>query len=351
VKSDLLYELLGVDPEAGPAELLFRARGIHYQLPYLVLSVAAREGARMGVSSRDELRRAHVRADRYAELGAQLGSEFGVRQVKGVQLARYYPNDLLRPQGDIDLVAADQATLWNAVRRVVAGNRVENIDITVFGPHVMVTMFWPATDPLSDPWYKVEFCTAALTGDFETVPVRPALPDHDIAACLIALAEEGLQREFRARDVVDLLMLSEVDFPVGEVAGLVDEYRLAPETVAMLKFAAKHIPLGTLAPLATALADAAERERDRRAAGEDGFPSPGGDVAAKLASGFPVHGMYLRRTASREDWPAARVLPFEEGHLLLTPVADYLLTDQAVVTREQYDLAAAALARWDGEQR
>lgn len=354
MKSDLLYELLGVDPEAGPAELLFRARGIHYQLPYLVLSAVAREGARMGVASRDELRRAHVRADRYVELGQQLAAEFGVRPVKGVQLAKYYPADLLRPQGDIDLVAADEPTLWNAVRRVVADNRVENIDVTVFGAdprHVMVTMFWPATDPLSDPWYKAEFCTAALTGDFERVPVRPALPDHDLAAVLIALAEEGLQRQFRARDVVDLLMLSTVDFAVDEVADLVDEYRLAPEAVAMLEFAGRHIPLGTLAPLTTALAGPAERERARRAAGEEEFPSPDGDVAAKLASGFPLHGMFLRRTATRADWPVARVLPFEEGHLLLTPVADYLLTGQAVVTRKQYDAALAALSRWDGEQR
>ncbi|MFF2546252.1 hypothetical protein ACFVUY_27300 [Kitasatospora sp. NPDC058063] len=336
--TDLLYRLLDVDPEAGPGELLFRARGIHYQLPYLVLSALAREGVRMGEPSRAELRRAEARAEWYAELADRLRGSTGVEPIKGLHLASYYPKDLLRPQGDLDLIAPTEARLWRTVLELAAEFPVENIDVTVFGEprHTMVTMFWPAEDPLSDPWYKVELCTAALVGDLAAVPVRPVLSAPRHVECLIALAEEGLQRSFRARDVVDVQVLSGLDFDPAATAAVVAEYRLAPEAVQLLDFADAYVGLGSLAEVRTALAEAVAVELARR------------ELAGPEPVIVPRHGLLLRRTEPRTDWDTVRIVRFEQGDLLLTPVADYLLTDRETVGREQYDFALAALHAWDG---
>ncbi|MFJ9742831.1 hypothetical protein [Streptomyces sp. NPDC101166] len=338
MKTDLLYDLLDVDPDSGPAELLFRARGTHYQLPYLVLSSLAREGAAMGEHARAELARAEARARRYAELAAELKAATGVRTIKGIQLAERYPRDLLRPMGDLDLIAPTEAALWRTVARLVAGNPVENIDVTVFGEprHTLVTLFWPAEDRLVDPWYKVEVCTAALVGDLAAVPVRPVLRAPDEVESLIALAEEGLQRDFRHRDAVDVLMLSGADFDVEVTAATVAEYRLAPEAAGLLDFAARYVPLGPLDAVRRALGPEAARELERREAG--------------AVPVVPRHGLLLRRVPTRRDWDSARIVPCDAGELLLTPVADYLLTGAGVVARTAYDNATAALAAWDGER-
>lgn len=340
MKTELLYDLLGVDPDAGPAELLFRARGTHYQLPYLVLSALAREGARMGEAARAELGRAQARARRYAELSRELSAATGVRAIKGLQLADRYPSDLLRPQGDLDLIAPTEAALWQAVALIVAGNPVEHIDVTVFGDgprHTMVSLFWPAEDPLSDPWFKVEVCTAALTGDLAAVPVRPVLSAADEVECLIALAEEGLQRDFRHRDAVDVLVLSEAPFEPAATVAAVAEYRLAPEAASLLDFAGRYVPLGTLDPVRRALEPEIPRELERRRE-----PGP---------ACTPQHGLFLRRVETRQGWDSARVVPSAEGELLLTPVADYLLTRRETVSRASYDAALTALAAWDGDRR
>ncbi|GAB1644040.1 hypothetical protein [Krasilnikovia sp. MM14-A1259] len=337
--TDLLYRLLDVDPDSGPAELLHRARGTHYQLPYLVLSALARDGARMGEPARAELQRAQERSRRYADLAADLAAATGVRAIKGLQLAARYPADLLRPQGDLDLVAPDEAALWRAVTRIAEQHPVENIDVTVFGVeprHTMVVMFWPAEDPLVDPWFKVEICTAALTGDFGCVPVRPVLHAPDHVECLIALAEEGLQRPFRHRDVLDVRALSTAEFDPADTVAAVAAYRLAPEAADLLDFAARYTPLGALAAVRAALEPEVTAEQCRR----DRPP-------ATIGAGRPEHGLFLRRVPVRPGWDSARVRSFGGGRLLLTPVADYLLTDREVVSRARYDAALAELDRDD----
>ncbi|MFB6894679.1 hypothetical protein ACFCX4_35950 [Kitasatospora sp. NPDC056327] len=338
----LLYNLLGVDPADGPAELLQRARSGRH-LPHLVLSALAREDVRMGEPARAELRRARARADHYTRLAHDLARSTGVRAIHGLPLAGYYPAGLLRPQASLDLVAPGEAALWQAVVRLVTEHPVETIDVTLLGDrphHTAVTVRWPAEDPLLDPWYRVHLTTAALPGDGATVPVRPFLVADDHVECLIALAESQLHRPdapgLDPLTLLDLSCLTHQPFEPTETAAVLAAYRLAPEAAALLDLAAPRLPLGALAAVRAALAPELAPEHRRR--------------TETTAPRLPTrHGTLLRRTVIRHTWDEARLLPAgDRTSLLLTPVADYLLAPAAVTPGDRA-AALAVLQVWDGQ--
>lgn len=360
----LLYRLLGTDPAEGPAELLQRARtGRH--LPHLVLSALRLDGVRMGGPARDELRRAQDRADDYARVAEGLARTTGVRAIRGLPLAGYYPPGLLRPLATLDLVAPDEAALWQAVIRLVTDHPVEHVDVSLTGcaqdrarglapHHTHVTVRWPAEDPLVDPWYRVHLSTSALPGDGATVPVRPYLVAEEPVECLIALAESRLHRPADAPDPVTLLdiaCLARQPFEPAETAAVLAAYRLAPEAATLLDHAAEHVPLGPLAAVREALAPEVAPERRRRTEAA-AAPAPSG-IAPDRAHPHPHsrplthHGTLLRRTVIRHAWNEALLLTCApDTALLLTPVADYLLAPGPVTP----DLRASALRtlhHWD----
>ncbi|MEU6311434.1 hypothetical protein [Streptomyces sp. NPDC047014] len=336
----LLYRLLDLDPGAGPAELLHRSRAGRH-LPHLVLSALHRDGVRMGGPARAELGRARDRAAHYARLAAELGCCTGVRAIGSLPLAGHYPAGLLRPVGTLDLVAPDEAALWQAVVRLVTDHPVEHIDVSLLGErphHTSVTVHWPAEDPLADPWYRVHLSTAALPGDGRAVPVRPYLVAEEPVECLIALAEAHLRRPAlppAPLTVLDLAGLTAAPFEPAETAAVLAAYRLAPEAAVLLDHAAAHLPLGPLAAVRDALAPELAPEHRRR-------------TAAAPARRLPTRrGTLLRRTVIRHTWDTARLLtPTPDTHLLLTPVADYLLppTPATPTTRTA---ALNALHHWD----
>ncbi|MEV7941781.1 hypothetical protein AB0O82_37380 [Kitasatospora sp. NPDC088264] len=336
MNTDLLYRLLDVDPVAGPVELLHRARGAR-DLPYLVLAALVREDVRMGEHARAELQRARDRADCYARIARDLADATGVRPIRDLPLAGYYPSDLPRPLGELTLVSPTEAALWQAVSRLVTEHPVESVEVTLIGErprHTSVTLRWPAEDPLLDPWYQVRLGTAALTGDLATVPVRPYLAADDHVECLIALAEEGLGRAFRAGDVIDVARLGRQSFEPVETAAVVAAYRLAPEAVALLDLAAEHVPLDSLGGVRTVLEAEVAPELRRRES-----------LARPLR---PRHGTLLRRTVIRHQWDEARLLPAGPATLLLTPVADFLLAPEGVrPTAPARAAALTALRAWD----
>ncbi|MEU8520561.1 hypothetical protein [Streptomyces sp. NPDC048577] len=336
----LLYRLLDADPADGPAELLHRARARHH-LPHLVLSALVRDGVRMGEPARAELRRARERSAHYAALAAGLARATGVRAIRGLPLAGYYPSGLLRPLDGLDLVAADEAALWQAVVRLVTDHPVEHIDVSLLGDrphHTAVTVHWPAEDPLVDPWYRVHLTTAALPGDGSAVPVRPYLVADEHVECLIALAESRLRGPAQPPGPVTLLDvagLTHQPFEPAETAAVLAAYRLAPEAAALLDHAAGHLPLGTLAAVRAALAPELAPEHRRR-------------TEAATTPGFPARrGTLLRRTVIRHTWDEARLLsPAPDTVLLLTPVADYLLTP-APANPPTRTAALRVLHHWD----
>ncbi|MYU25367.1 nucleotidyltransferase family protein [Streptomyces sp. SID8352] len=343
----LLYDVLDVPEENGPGHLLFAARKQHYTLPYLVLSVLAREGSPMSEAARGELARAQRRADHYRAVLARVAAEVPVRVLKGPLLAACYPEGVLRPQGDLDLVTADEPELWQVVRLLLA-ERPEHVGVSVLGAperHVVVTLSRPAEDPLLDPELRYEVATAALVGDHGTVPIRAAMPTNAPTANLLALAEERFQRPFHPRDALDIHRLGSGSVP--SLPGLVaaaTEYHLAPELRELLEYADGLVPLGVLAPLAEALVAAEAAERGRRAAVPAAGPLPR-DTAAALADGRPLYGLPLRRVEGRGDWTRARIHRFGGEALLLTPVGDYLMVTGETVSRERHAAALDELGR------
>ncbi|MEU9232424.1 hypothetical protein [Streptomyces subrutilus] len=338
----LLYRLLDADPAAGPAELLHRARSGRH-LPHLVLSALVRDGVRMGAPARAELRRARDRAAHYARLAADLARATGVRAIRGLPLSGYYPAGLLRPMDGLDLVAPDEAALWQAVIRLVTDHPVEHIDVSLLGErphHTAVTLHWPAEDPLVDPWYRVHLTTAALPGDGSAVPVRPYLVADEHVECLIALAESCLRRPALPPcpvTLLDIAVLTGRPFSEpAETAAVLAAYRLAPEAARLLDHAAGHLPLGPLAAVRAELDPALAPEHRRRV------------EAAGTARSFPTRrGTLLRRTVIRHAWDEARFLtPSCDTPLLLTPVADYLLAP-APPNPTTRTAALRALHHWD----
>ncbi|GAA2843839.1 hypothetical protein [Crossiella cryophila] len=343
----LLHRLLGLPERETPRALLRAARAAARTLPHLVLSLAERDGLPLGTGSTDELRRARVRAETYRRFLGLVQAEAGVRVMKGPQLAQRYPADLLRPAGDLDLVAADEARLWLAARAVLAVRQVEDIDLTVFqhSGHrdVVIALAWPSEDPLLDRGYKIEISTMAFPGDGGAVPIRAALPADPWLADLLALAEERHQRDFHAKDVLDVLVLAG-DAPPGEtVAAAAAGLYLAPELAELLDYAAGFASLGPLAPTLERLRAPAAAELARRARWHPAEAGAADSVADRLATGRPVYGMPLRQVSGREDWPVAELREVAGSTVLATPVADLLLVTGELVDPEQFTSVLRAL--------
>lgn len=347
----VLYQALDIPEEAGPAELFYAARQQHYTLPYLVLSAIPEDSGLLSDAARGELGRAERRARYYEDALARVAATVEVRPQKGPLIARHYPDHLLRPQGDLDLLCRDEVDLWRAVRTLAEPEPLY-LGVTVLGAptrHLLVALTWPPEDPLLDPEVRVELSTVAFTGDFATVPIRSGMPANDDIAALLGLAEERLQRPFHARDAIDVLMLGRSEPPSrSELVAAIVAYRLAPEVVELLEYAAPRVSLGHLADLGPALRTEAERERERRTRATPPRPERAGPhtIRQALADGVSLHGMPLRRvTTGREGWDRARVHEYGDSALLLTPVGDYLLVDQELVKQDDYDAALRELAR------
>ncbi|WP_328939194.1 nucleotidyltransferase family protein [Streptomyces tauricus] len=337
----LLYELLDSDPHDGLAALVHRARVAHYTLPALVLSVLEKEGVELGTGADGELRRARHRAERYAGVLAALPEGGEVIPLKGSLLAGLYPSGVLRAQGDVDLFVRDEAQLWRTATALATDGPSE-IWVTVMGPeptwHLLVSMVWPNEEPVVEPEYRVELANAALLGDFAAVGVRPALPADTLTAVLLCLAEERLQRSFHPRDVLDLYVLRPW-LPAGaDVVAVADDYRLAPELLELCEYASRLLPQGDFGELSRLLSEPAGRERERRAK----MPDRGGPLGLRdsMLRGQPVHGLPLRHRL-RGDLVTARTHWIDDQALLHTPVGDYLLTTDKLVSEQA---AATVLA-------
>jgi hypothetical protein len=354
VDLEALYDIFDVPEEAGPGALVAGARRQHPTLPHLILSAAEHCGTPMSDAALGELRRAQRRARLYRDTLDRIAAQVPVRALKGTTVARHYPEWLFRPQGDLDLLVDGEQDLWRVVRLLAEDERV-SVGVCVLGApdrHTVAVVTWPGEDNLLDPDFRVEVVTAALVGDFEAVPIRVALPEDDLVASLLALAEERFQRPFHARDAIDLHVMGRAEAPMAtaELAGIVEEYRLAPEALELVEFTADRVSPGWFGGLGTALESAAERELALRAA----HPVPAGptvEVPLAVADGTLLQALPLRRVVDRGDWDVARTHVFGDNVLLLTPVGDYLLVTGELVEPERYEAALAELENLAEESR
>ncbi|MFJ7159833.1 hypothetical protein ACIQUQ_33455 [Streptomyces sp. NPDC101118] len=353
----LLHALLGVPDHEDGRELVATAREVSATLPQLVISVAAREGTPLGTGSTDELARARVRSARYARFRAAVAEAAPRgRVVKGPSLAARYPAGVVRPVGDLDVVLPAQEDLWAAARSLTAGHGATPHELTLVTDgtgrlHVLLTLAWPSPDPLLEQELRVELSTAAFYGDLGALPLRALLPGPQALADLLSVVEERIQREFHAKDAVDVLTLldaGELD-DTAVVADALASFRLAPEAQELFALVAAHAPHPALDALAGSLGPLALLERARREAAP-ARPEPDG-VRSRLDAGFPVWGMLLDTGADRA--PADRLVldaapsgttpdGTAEAVLAHTPVGSFLLVAGELVDPA---LHATALAR------
>jgi hypothetical protein len=339
IELEIFYRLLEVDEDEPLHELVTAARNDGQSVLHLLLSVLERDGARLGSGATDELARARDRAAEYDLIRSAVGQVTTAQVVKGPSLGRHYPQGLRRPVGDLDLVVADEESLWLAIRAITETVEVEHIDVTLLGAerqHLLIALSWPAKDRFLDPDCSVDISTAAFTGDLKTVGCRPRLPDDPLLADLLSLAEERFQRPFTAKDIIDVLVLAALDLPpAGAIVQAADELLLAPELSELLVTASKQVALGPLAEVIPLAQDPAVREKARRSEAER---------AGVPADDPPLYGMLLQRTAWRQELRRAVVHDFVSGTLLRAPVGDYLLVSQEIVTRPQFDAAIGELS-------
>ncbi|MEV6549594.1 nucleotidyltransferase family protein [Streptomyces sp. NPDC051597] len=330
----LLYRLFDLSPDEDLRVLVRRARATREALVQLVFSVAERAGHRLGTGSADELRRARARAEGYRRLHTAIRAAHPVHVLKGPAISQHYPEGVLRPTGDLDLVVADERELWAVVRVVLDHQSVENLDYSVVDGerrHMMATLSWAPLDPLLDRDAKVDVGTAAYFGDGALLPVRSRPPADEVLTGLLAIAEERFQRAFHAVDALDVIVLSRVGpESVAAAEATVREFRLAPEVTELLAHAGRCAPLGPFEELRRRLEPAAEQERERRSAATAAPP-------ARVR-----YGMELRR-AHRPDWRRAVEHHAGGDTLMLTPVGDYLLVESELVAPDRYEAALAAL--------
>ncbi|MFJ3234653.1 hypothetical protein [Streptomyces sp. NPDC086787] len=361
---DLLYELLGIERHWEPIVLLRNARAVRGHLPPLVLSVAQQSGAAMGPGSLAELDRMRRRAATYEAIADELTLIPGARVLKGPSLAARYPRGVLRPLGDLDVVVPDEARLWQAASRVFAARPIDGIDITVLGAagrrHTALALRWPSEDPMLDPELKVEISTFAYPGQSDTVPLRVETPAEQVHADLLALAEERFQRPFTVKDMLDLaVVLTSSDLPpCADIARAAERFRLAPELLELCEATSGIEALAPAVPeeLTRALRDLVPAEQERRRAGDPGGQNSGnssptvphagaGTVRERLASGQPVHGMLLEKTAAPGPGTEAVTEEFSAGTLLRTPLGVFLLVDGEIVDPDLYEAARTAVRK------
>ncbi len=270
-----------------------------------------------------------------------------IRILKGQSIAGFYPPDVVRPSADLDLLLADEASLWRAAGVVGDQVDVELIDVSLLRfdgvTHVLAGLSWPSDDPLLDRDNRVELTTIALVGDYVRVPPSVVLPADATLAALVCLAEERFQHEFTVKDVVDVVMLFDSGPPDPDrLADTAVEYFRAPELLELLARTAEHISSPLLEECVERLRAPAEEERRRRTGGSPVESVPP-TVQGRLAAGLPVYGFLLRR--ARRDWSVSSLHRGEGLDLLRTPVADFLLVAGELVTEDDYH---AALRELDG---
>ncbi|MBL1097948.1 hypothetical protein [Streptomyces coffeae] len=353
---DTLRRLYGLSPDDGVRALVRGARSFAQSHTPLAISAAAAAGVPMGSGSRDELHRAHLRAAGYAELFDAMADAADIRTIKGPSLAAYYPESVVRPVGDLDVIAASEADLWAAARVVCARRDVDTIDLSLIPhadqKHVQLGLLWPTDDPMLERDHNIEIGTLPYAGDFGTVPAIPELPSDPRLADLLALAEERFQRPYSPKDILDVrFLLERTELDPVVTARLIAGHRRAPELVELLELARPHASAPELTGLLEALREPAAHERALR---ENtpitrSDPQPV-DVRERLDEGLPVYGMALRPDPpqDRSGWRAARHEVVDGSHLLCTPIGDYLLVGEATVSHESYSAAMAALTRIEG---
>lgn len=343
IDADALIRALAVccgEEPADPAEAVWLCRKAQ---PSLLATLCSAWGE-LNEGLAFELAAQRERVAFYQELAESLDSP-AVIPLKGLEVGRLYPDGWVRYMNDLDYHVVNSDTMWK-----VAGSLVERgwtLDSGTFtrvnnSLQVLLSFRLPHPDRYQLP-YGVELTSYVSLGGVGGVPPVLALtPDLVPVKNLMMLLFERFEQPFRARDLVDAVLLIESS-PAGAVERMLDRLDLWPEYAEL----ASLLERAEFKPVPVVPRDAVLRSRRRRAgralrgtlsaAGlarraqqrmvERGLPAPGRRAfervgarwaldAGLLCFGLPVPGGAQRvRVGGRDDltW-------------IDTPVARFLLT-------------------------
>ena len=182
------------------------------------------EGRELTPALQYELDSERARVEYYRRLDARLTSKIpGLSSVKGLEILDLYPVGLTRHQNDLDYVASE-ADLWLACDQLIAdGWELDTAMFSYFAGslQVMASMRLECDDPYEIP-YGVELSTFYSLGNFG--PIRPlaSMPEKWRSPAIkniLMLLYERYEQHFRARDLVDAVLLHDA-LGDGELASL-----------------------------------------------------------------------------------------------------------------------------------
>jgi len=217
VTVDVLRRLLwarGVPTVATDDELIEASRDAKHKLGITLLSAFAAAGRTLTPAQETELGHHRERIERYRTAWKEVHAVApGAYRVKGDEIAQYYPEGVLRPSSDLDVVIRDPAQLWAAAHRAIelgweigALTVVENRDGG--DPDILIEAQIRGDEEIFGIYYGVELRTV----DIPTSTRQPAyrVPDpygSPLAVNTIALLAERWERDFTSRDRLDLALM------------------------------------------------------------------------------------------------------------------------------------------------
>jgi len=356
----------------GPGETVALLRQSQPSLTATVLSAWEVQGRELSPALQAELDAKRARAGYYRSVGTTLMSKVpGLTSVKGLEILDLYPAGWTRQLNDLDLVAASEADLWLACGHLIAdGWEIDTATFSYFAGAVQVlaSMRRPSEDPYDIP-YGIELTTYCALGNFGAISPLATLPEKWRVSAIkniIMLLYERYEQPFRARDLVDVVLLHDAlrGSELAELHRAVAALRLGVEYRELLTLVDRAglgpLPAWPARPLAVAATQAlrltrgasyflrpvagAGRQLQRRMitgelgragsrvwdAVQDRLPVPAAMSGGLLAFGLPLEG---------PPPSVPRTVLCRHGDLAWadTPVARFLLTIGDFVTEEQFN--------------
>jgi hypothetical protein len=317
----------------------------------LVLSAAVAEGHPCGQHTTMLIERQKQRGAVY-ETAVDVVSRVATAIVfKGPVLAALYPEHLLRPYQDLDIVIPTEGQFWAAAGELVsvygAAPSALNLVPHEGTEHCFLSLVWPSDDPLCESDFRVDMSTFAYAGDQAAIPMRVGPPESQALTQLFAVAEERFQGPFDVKHALDCSALL-TSFPDALSAPGTDDvirrFHLAPELHELLAYSTRlfgggHRPAGLQA--------LAEEERQRRRAA--GFADAALQWDTYLtADGNLRFGIPLQQY-SRPGTPRLWGRTTPGGELMHTPVGNFLMVSATEVSASDVATAERLSAQWTSQ--
>lgn len=180
-----------------------------------VLSAWQAEGRELSPALLAELEVERARVAYYRTVGAELMAKVpGLTSVKGLEILDLYPAGWMRHLNDLDLIASSESELWLACDLLIAdGWEINTATFAYFAGAIQViaSVRRPSHDPYDIP-YGIELSTFCALGNFGAISPLARMPESWRVSAIkniIMLLFERCEQPYRARDLIDVVLLHE----------------------------------------------------------------------------------------------------------------------------------------------